>query len=131
MSVAMNPLTLIALEGSFAVCRLPAGSEPPGLADALPFSSITRSGDEVSIVCPLERAPSFGQAEAPWRCLRIAGVLDFAMVGVLASVLSPLADAGVPVFVTSTFDTDYLMIKEIHFEKAVEVLRRAGHRVHA
>ncbi len=123
-------MTLIALEGTFAVCRLPAGTDPPDLVEGLPFSSVTVSREEVSIVCPLEQAPAHAQVDAPWRCLRVEGKLEFAMVGVLVSVLAPLADAGIPVFVTSTFDTDYLMIKEIHFEPAIEALRRSGHHVH-
>ena len=80
-------------------------------------------------MCPADRAPSFGQVETPWRCLRIEGKLDFAMVGVLVSVLAPLADARIPVFVNSTFDTDYVLVKTEQFEKAVEVLRGKGHTV--
>jgi hypothetical protein len=64
-----------------------------------------------------------------WRCLRVAGSLDFSLVGVLASLLVPLAEAGVTVLATATFDTDYFLVKEIDLERATEALQAAGHSV--
>jgi hypothetical protein len=120
--------TLISLDGLFAVCRL-AGDAPLPTWATGSFTSITRTADELSIVCRSEDVPEGIRCERGWRCFRVAGALDFAMVGVLASLLAPLAGAGIPVFVVSTFDTDYLLVKEGRWHAAVEVLRREGHRV--
>ena len=67
--------------------------------------------------------------EVGWRCLRVAGAMPFTLVGVLASLTGPVAAAGVGIFVVSTFDTDYLFVKEAEFQAAVDALRRAGHTV--
>jgi hypothetical protein len=121
--------TLIALSGTFAVSRLPAEAPLPPWAAGDPFVSITRTTDELSIVCPEEAVPIGVDAEQGWRCLRVAGPLDLGLVGVLASLVGPLASAGIPVFVVSSFDTDYLLVKLGDYDQAVAELRRAGHRV--
>lgn len=123
----MAALTLVPLEGTFAVCRLAADAPVPGWAAGGPFVSITRTGDELSVVCREEAVPAGVRCEWGWRCLRVAGTLDFSLVGVLASLVGPLAGAGVSVFAVSTFDTDYLLLKASDFERGVAVLRRAGH----
>ena len=125
-------MTLVPLEGTFAVCRLAADAPLPAWAavgPAGPFVSITRTADELSIVCRQGAVPEGIRCERGWRCLRIAGTLDFALAGVLASLLDPLAEARVAVFVVATFDTDYLLVKEDRLDLAVEVLRREGHVV--
>ncbi len=122
-------LTLVPLEGTYAVCRLEAEAPIPAWVGGGPFVSITRTADELSIVCRQETVPEGVRCEQSWRCLRVAGMLDFSLGGVLAALLGPLADAGIGVFVVSTFDTDYLLVKEQDLRRAVEVLRRAGHDV--
>jgi hypothetical protein len=124
----MAQWTLVGLDAQFAVCRLASDAPLPAWA-AGPLVSITRTPDELSIVCRREDVPDDVRCEPGWRCLRVAGLLEFALVGVLAGLLPPLADAGIPVFVVSTFDTDYLLVKEDRLEAAVAVLRGAGHRV--
>ncbi len=91
--------------------------------------SVTRTGNVLSVVCRQEMVPSGTQAEVGWRCLRVAGAMPFTLVGVLASLTGPVAAAGVGVFAVSTFDTDYLFVKEAEFQTAVAALRRAGHSV--
>jgi hypothetical protein len=127
----MAALTLHWLDGLFAVCRLAAETPLPAWAvgAGTGFLSITRTPDELSIVCREEDMPDDVRCERGWRCLRVAGSLDFALVGVLASLLAPLAEAGVAVFVLSTFDTDYLLVKDDRRDAAIAALRRAGHRV--
>ncbi len=122
-------LQLVLLEDTFAVCRLATDDRLPGWATVGPFVSITRTTDELSVVCREEAVPEGVRCERGWRCLRVAGTLDFSLVGVLASLLSPLAEAGVSVFVISTFDTDFLLVKAPELERAAEVLRRAGHTI--
>jgi hypothetical protein len=122
-------MDLLAIEGSYAVCRIPPGRVLPDLGPSPRFCSITRTSEELSVVCPIDCVQPEWKVEGSWRCLRVAGTLDFALVGVLAALLSPLAEAGIPVFVTSTFDSDYLMIRQPDFERALRALRAAGHRV--
>jgi hypothetical protein len=122
-------LTLDLLEGTFAVCRLPADSPIPAWSAGGPFVSISRTDDELSLVCREGAVPEGVRCERGWRCLRVAGTPDLSLVGVLASLLGPLAAAGITVFVVSTFDTDYLLVKEPALQRAAEVLRGAGHAV--
>jgi hypothetical protein len=120
--------TLLVLPGRYAVCRLPTDAAVPTWATG-DVVTITQTADELSVVCSEDAVPPEVRTEAGFRCLRVAGTLDFTLVGVLASLLVPLADAGVPVFAISTFDTDYLLLKETDLEKAVAALGAAGHQV--
>jgi hypothetical protein len=122
-------MTLQILPDRFAVCKLPPAAPIPDWACAGQFYSITRTCDELSIVCPEAALPEALPGERGWRCLRVAGAIEFSVVGVVASLVAPLADAGISVFVMSTFDTDYLLVKELNFENAVAALRQAGHHV--
>jgi hypothetical protein len=122
-------LALNLLTGNFAVCRLAADAPLPSWAAGGPFVSITRTAEELSVVCPEEAVPEGVPCERGWRCLRVAGTLDFALVGVLASLAVPLAEAGVSVYAISTFDTDYLLVRGGSLERAVEALGRAGHHL--
>lgn len=120
---------LLLLDGTFAVCQLkPAVSVPPW-AVTDDFCSITRTADELSIVCRQEAVPEGIRCEPGWRCLRVAGTIPFPVVGVLASLTTPLAEAGISVFAISTFDTDYLLVKAEDLERAIDVLRRRGHSI--
>jgi hypothetical protein len=94
------------------------------------FSSITRTGEELSVVCPEVLVSEGVRAERGWRALRVVGVFDLSQVGVLASLAAPLAGAGISLFALSTFDTDYLLVQEQHMGRAVEVLVDVGHTVH-
>lgn len=122
-------LGLILLAERFAVCRLDRVADIPGWATQGGFFSITRTGDELSIVCPEALVPEGVRAEPGWRALRVAGVLDIAHVGILAGLASPLADAGIGLLALSTFDTDYLLVKEHDLGWAIEVLRGYGYQV--
>jgi hypothetical protein len=121
-------LTLLPVAGRFAVCRLPADAPVPAWAGGT-FVSVTRTPDELSVVCPEEAVPAAVRSEPGWLCWRVAGAMPFTLVGVLASLTAPLADAGVGVFAVSTFDTDYLLVKAGDGDAAVAALRRAGHAV--
>jgi uncharacterized protein len=121
-------LQLELLAGSFAVCRLDAGAPLPPWATGS-FVSLTRTDAELSVVCPAEGVPAGVPAEAGWRALRVRGPLGFGMTGVLASLASPLASAGVSIFVVSTYDTDYLLVQERDLDRARHALVRAGHEL--
>jgi hypothetical protein len=125
----MEKLTIAVLEGTFAICRLDADATLPGWVGGGPLVSTTRTRDELSVVCPQDLVPKRTRCERGWRCLRVVGTLDFALVGVLAALVVPLAAAGVSVFAISTFDTDLLLVRESDLERAKEALRRAGHAI--
>ena len=116
--------------GEFAVCRLPATEPVPAWAGSAVFSSVTRTADELSVMCPAAQVPPGTQAERDWRLLKVAGLLDFAMVGVLASITAPLAQAGISLLAVATFDTDYVLVKAERLDEALRVLEAAGHTVH-
>jgi hypothetical protein len=122
-------LTLILLPDEMVVARLSADAALPDWALAASFVSITRTPDELSILCPASHAPDDIQAERGWRCLQVAGPLDFSLVGMLASLLGPLQEAGVSVFALSTYDTDYLLMKNTQLSRALKALRAAGHHI--
>src|SRR5262249_23317011 len=110
-SARCSPMTyrLTLLSGTFAVCRLEPGATLPAWAVAGSFFSITRTTDALSIVCDQAVVPDGVRSERGWRCLKLAGPIPFSTVGVLASLVGPLADAGISVFAISTFDTDYYL----------------------
>ena len=122
-------LDLTVLPDTLAVCRLPTGIDTPAWLDGEAFASVTRTPDETSVLCRAALVPPGVRAETGWRALRVAGPLDFALTGVLASVLSPLATAGIAVFALSTFDTDYVLVREAALDDAVGALTGAGHRI--
>ena len=122
----MESIELRVLPGRLAVCRLEAGAAPPAWATGGALWSITGSADELSVVCEEGRAPEGVRREAGWRALKVAGPLDFALTGVLSGVAGPLAEAGVSIFAVSTFDTDYVLVKEERLGEAVAALRAAG-----
>jgi hypothetical protein len=111
-------LRLIGMDGLFAVCGLPAGSPIPGWALSGSLVSVTRTSDELSI-CPQANVPPGTQSELGWRCFQVPGPLDFALTGILARLTAPLASVGVPVFVLSTFETDYLLIRQADTARAL------------
>jgi hypothetical protein len=126
----LNPqLSLILMEERLAVCKLAYNAAPPSWVSNVPFVSLTRTEDELSIVCLQDAVPKGVLCESGWRGFRVAGSLAFSMVGVLASLLNPLAEAGISVFVLSTFDTDYLLVKEENLDRAIGALELASHRI--
>jgi putative acetyltransferase len=129
LSRTKHHLSLLALADTFAVCRLGSEASVPSWATAGDFFSVTRTAEELSVVCRQEALPEGVRSEGGWRGLRVAGTLPFATIGVLAALAAALAEAGVSVFAVSTFDTDYLLVKEAQWDQAVAALRRHGHEV--
>ncbi len=122
-------LTLTLLEGRLAVCRLDADADVPAWATAGSPSSVTRTAGELSVVCPEGSVPDGVRCEKGWRVFRLEGPFEFTEVGILSAVAAPLAEAGVGIFAVSTFDTDYVLVKEEHLGDAAEALRGRGHEV--
>ena len=113
-------------EGRWAVCRLEPHKPVPSWAWT-GFASVTRTPDELSIVCPQDGVPAEVQAERDWACLQLQGPFAFTLTGVLASFLAPLAEARVPIFALSTYDTDWVLIPAAQLDDALRALTAAGH----
>jgi uncharacterized protein len=126
----LSPIELDILPERFAICRLAPQAPLPSWAAASSLVSITRSADELSIVCEEKCVPSSVQAERDRQSLKVRGPLPFSATGILASLAAPLADAGVSIFVISTYDTDYLFVAARDLGPAVAALERAGHTIH-
>jgi hypothetical protein len=115
-----------ALPGLYAVCRLTPDVAVPGWATGA-FVNITFTDDELAIICAAEHVPLNVRAERDWRVLKLVGPFPFTAVGVLASLATPLARAGISILSIATYDTDYFLVKEQVFDDAVAVLIAAGH----
>jgi hypothetical protein len=124
----VQPLALSVLSESLAVCRLEPAAQVPAWAHAGAFRAVTRTPTELSIVCREDSVPAGILANRGWRAIAVDGTLDFVLAGVLASLASPLAAAGVSIFAVSTYDTDYVLVKKDTLDRAVAALSAAGHR---
>ena len=124
-------MKLIVLPEEFAVARFEPSDAVPAWAMQAPMFSVTRTPDELSIVCAASHLPPEVRAERGWRCLRVAGTIDFAVTGVLASIAGPLADAGVSIFAISTYDTDHVLVRDHALPAAIAAVTAAGHEVDA
>lgn len=111
------------------MCRLPAAAPAPAWASSTVFSSVTRTGDELSIMCPAVQVPAGIKHEAGWRLLKLQGPFAFTETGILAAVLAPLAAARIGLLAMATFDTDYVFVKNGRLEEARRVIEAAGHTV--
>lgn len=121
-------LTLQIHNTQLAIARLDPADPLPDWATGVPLS-VTRTDQELSIVCAQQYVPADVLAERGWAWLSVAGPLKFEEIGVIASLAQPLKTANIPIFILSTYDTDYLLLKAEELERAALVLSRAGHRV--
>jgi hypothetical protein len=116
------------LPGSYAIVRLAPDAAVPDWATKGDFTSITRTTEELSIVCPNETLPPEVRSPLRWICLKLEGPFPFSQTGVLLSFIEPLSTNDIPIFAVSTFETDYVLIPEDHAQ-ALDVLREAGHQL--
>ena len=117
------------LPGPYAIVRLASDAPVPEWATKGDFTSITRTADELSIVCPTANLPADVLSPHRWICLKLEGPFPFSLTGVLLSFIQPLSGNGIPIFAISTYDTDYVLIQEESVEGALDVLREAGHEL--
>jgi len=122
-------LKLTILAETFAVSKLDKGVPVPNWASSGGWWSVTRTDDELSIVCPEVQVPTDAISNRGWKCLKVAGPLDLALTGILASLLEPLAEARISVFSVSTFDTDYLLVKTENLAATASLLSLAGFQI--
>jgi len=115
-------LTLSILPEKLGICHLDKKSSIPEWAKEISFSSISRTPDELSIVCPQEKIPGGVLSEKDWRAFKVKGPLGFVLTGIVASLTKPLAEAEISIFYISTYETDYLMVKEENLERTKKIL---------
>jgi len=127
--IKANKIKLVLIEETFAVAQLEKGSSFPHWATEGELWSITATKDEISIVCLQSIVPAEVKSEKGWRCLKVDGILDFSLVGILASLTLPLAQKGISIFALSTYNTDYLFIKERDVDKAITTLMNKGFEI--
>ena len=118
-------MELLQLSQDFSVCKL---SSVHAVDIERPFTFLSVTDDEISLVCEASAVPKNAiEIEPGWRCLKIAGVLDFSLVGIIAKLSSLLAEHSISVFVVSTFNTDYILLKSGQYIRAVDILRSDGY----
>ncbi len=115
------------LPGLYAIARLASDASVPDWATKGDFTSITRTADELSIVCPAGNLPQDVPAPHRWICLKLEGPFPFSQTGILLSFIDPLSTNGIPIFAVATYDTDYVLIQEEFVGAALDLLHGAGH----
>jgi hypothetical protein len=124
-----HKLNISVLPDTFAICRLDAGEAIPEWAMRGDFISITRTEDELSLLCPQQNTPHSAQCDRDWRAFKVDGPLPMDLIGIFASITTPLAGAGISIFALSTYETDYVLVKTKDLGRSIEVLTQAGHQI--
>ena len=122
-------INLTVTDGLYGIIKLPPDAIIPQWALEAAFSSITRTNDELSIVAGSQCIPKDLDADAVWRVIYVNGVLDFSLTGIIAQISSVLAKNSISVFVISTYNTDYILIKQNNLDKAVHTLKENGYGI--
>ena len=122
-------LSLLIPTWPLGICQMDPGKPIPPWALESPFFSITRSPDELSIICDCRSIPTGVKADIGWRAIQAEGPFDFSLIGIMLSVTTPLAEAGISILAISSFDTDYVLVKDTNLANAITALINAGHTV--
>ena len=123
-------LPLELLPDTLAVCRLEAGAKVPDWTESSSrFLTVSRTAEELSITAVESAVPAGMPCERDYRAFRVRGPLPLDLIGILAAIAEPLAEAGLSIFAISTFDTDYVLVKGRDLAAAVAALARAGHQL--
>ena len=122
-------LNLKVLDYTFAICRLPSTAKVPDWPYQGSFYSITKTLDELSIVCSQQFVTDMEKVDKDWKIIKVEGPLDFSLIGIMANLSSTLASGGISIFTISTFDTDYILVKEKNLKEAIDLLSKAGHKI--
>jgi len=121
-------LLLSVLEETFSIYRLAPDASLPEAVSECDFYSLSKTTEELSLVCPEHLAVKSDKSSPDWKCLKVAGPLDFKLTGILAGITEVLAKENISVFAISTFDTDYILIKKQDLTPAISALERTGYR---
>ena len=124
-----HQLKFLRLKGPYAIVRLAPGAAIPEWATKGDFTSITRTAEELSIVCLLENLPREMHSSHRWQCFKLEGPFPFSQTGILLSFIAPLSSVGIPIFAICTFDTDCVLIPDEFAGVALDAVQRAGHEL--
>ncbi len=124
-----QPIKVQVVEGQFAVSRLPAQSDLPDWFNGPGFSAMVRADDELTLVCLQSRVPADVESDRGWACLRSVGPFEFDAAGIVLSLIAPLSENGIGVFVLCTFDGEHVLVKQGDLGTALALLEKAGHSV--
>ncbi len=127
--MTQKQLKLSLLKDKYGICTLPATTPIPDWALMQSLISITRTKEELTIVCRQDIIPSQCKCDLNWRCFKVDGTFDLNQTGVISSISSPLADAGISIYVISTYNTDYFMVQEDKVNQTISVLSNSGHSI--
>ncbi len=125
----MTKLDLVILKKKFAICQLSPKDSIPDPSKLGDFWSITKTDEEISIIIPENLIPVNCKSEKGWRAIKIIGPLYFSLTGIIANLSTVLAKAGISIFTFSTYNTDYIFVKEENLEQSKEVLEKNGHKI--
>ncbi len=126
----MEKMTLKLLPERLAIWKIPPGRPIPSFPQNQPgFWSITRTEEEISVVSDAHKVEGETQVQTGWRCFKVSGMLDFSLTGIIACLSVPLAEAGIPIFTISTYDTDHILIRDHQVNHAIKILESAGHKI--
>lgn len=125
----MEKLRIRLLQGTYAVCQIKDTENILNCFDEKDFFSITKTEDEISVVMLQDKISNDVKAEKDWRILKVEDTLDFSLIGILAKISGILAKNSISIFVISTFNTDYILVKEEKIEKAMTVLSEEGYEI--
>ena len=120
-------ITLVVLHNEFTIIQLDLDQPVPPAVFDCSFYSITRTNDEISIIVNKGIEIPFARISKGWKGFKVEGILDFSMVGIIYNLIAPLKENGISVFVNSTYNTDYLFVKESSFQKSVEIFEKTGY----
>lgn len=127
--VSNKKLKMRLMKETYAVCRLSPMEAIPEWAAHNGFLSITRTEEELSVVCCEDAVPDGIQCDKDWKIFKVEGPLDFSLIGILASISTILAQKGISIFAISTFDTDYILVKNMNVNTAIHALIEHGYEV--
>ena len=122
----MNQLPFIVIDGVFSLCRLAPGDAIPSWALPSSFYTISKTSDELSVVCQSLYVPAVVKQDGNWRLLKIASVLNLSLTGITAKFSTALANADINLCVIATYETDYILIKQEKLQTAIAALQNAG-----
>jgi len=129
MDIVNKRLNLKLLKDKYSVCRLNKDDEIPKWIFNEEFFSITKTEDELSIVCLQDKIKEDIKCERDWKILKIEGPLDFSLIGILSKISTLMANNNISIFAISTYDTDYILIKEESIDKAIEILENNNYNI--
>lgn len=125
----MHQLELQVMTSTLAVCQLRSTEAVPPFPAEAEFFCAVRSASETSVICSEALVPTGAKVESGWRAMFISSPLDFTMIGILSMLLSPLTAAGIGIMTVSTYNTDYIFVKQRNLDRTVEIFKELGHTV--